>query len=465
MPTKITWCDETWNPVVGCSKISPACNACYAEKIAMRFHATYNDVVTNKKGWTGKILVREHIMEQPLHWRKPRRIFVVSMGDLFHKNVPRVVISRIIGIMVKAHWHTFMLLTKRPDRMAKVLGWMEKGLGPLPKNIWCGTTIENQEQADARVPELLKVNAAVRFVSVEPCLSHLDLLPYLQGGDLNEQKGEGVSCTDGAWGIRGGRRRNNLAEGGACRRGNIIFEDASNSQKGVHKHQDGISGSRVYQRQGKDVRGSAQNRMDGLEPFRYPRGSGDKPQGRQQDELPPIEPGSRDKAAERESRHRGSWEKTQSPKWREERYGKTDDRGRGEDKDVVQSRISTPMENCQNVRDHTVRSVLRPSSEKLESPKLDWVICGGESGPGARPMHPHWPEDLRDQCVEAGVPFLFKQWGEWSNYFNGLHGLPGWPKAHGCHGFSDGMVVHKIGKKVAGRKLDGKLWDQYPEVK
>ena len=195
MPTKITWCDETWNPTVGCSKKSPGCLNCYAEKIAMRFHARYDDVVTDKNGWTGKVLVREQVMEQPLHWRKPRRVFVVSMGDLFHPGVPAPVQRKIFGVMLASPHHTFMLLTKRPSNMRAFINEYVRDIfdmgdrkrlpdqdkAVLPSHIWCGTTVVNQEEAEKRIPPLLAIKCAVRFVSVEPMLGPVNLSRYMGG--------------------------------------------------------------------------------------------------------------------------------------------------------------------------------------------------------------------------------------------------------------------------------------------
>lgn len=223
--TKIEWATATWNPWIGCSKVSPACDNCYAEQYANRF-GDFNKIRRTS----------DATFYAPLKWKEPKRIFVCSLSDFFHENVPIGWFQEAITIMKKCPQHIFMLLTKRPENMVNRL--LASNLS-LPKNVWLGVTAENQEQADKRIPYLLNMPAALHFVSCEPLLGPVDL--KLCEEDTNNP--------------------------------NNIYEDR-----------------RHY---------------------------------------------------------------------------------------------------------------------------LNWVICGGESGPKARPMHPDWARSLRDQCAAARVPFLFKQWGEW----------------------------------------------------
>lgn len=257
--TRIEWTDATWNPVTGCTKVSEGCDHCYAETIAHRFAGT----AAYPNGFD--VTLRPERLDQPLRWRRPRRIFVNSMSDLFHKDVPDEYIARVFAVMALAPQHTFQVLTKRPGRMRSLFTsvdfWRTVGyicddagnpdvapdrLHPAP-NVWLGVSVENQKWADVRIPELLATPAAVRFLSCEPLLGPVDLAPWL-------------------------------------------------------------------------------------------------------------------------------WEGVKQPT----------DYGTGVEYDVAPSYA------------------------------LDWVIVGGESGAGARPMHPAWARSLRDQCTAAGVPFLFKQWGEWA---------------------------------------------------
>lgn len=348
--TKIEWTDATWNPVTGCTKVSEGCDHCYAETIAHRFAGTK----AYPNGFD--VTLRPERLDQPLRWQRPRQIFVNSMSDLFHKDVPDEYIARVFAVMALAPQHTFQILTKRPGRMRSfvqdnckcgrhgarahvrsAMAWAVSRANPdripgvpddaedrvlrvdwpLP-NVWLGTSVENQKWADVRVPLLLDTPAAVRFLSCEPLLGPVDLTPWQwcnrDGGDY---KGAGSSryC------------RLHLGHEGACR-----------------------------------------------------------------------------------------------------------------------------------------TAILK---------QLDWVIVGGESGPGARPMHPEWARSLRDQCTAAGVPFLFKQWGEWAPI--GPDDMPGtrddfWMDATGKGSFYSTRyqsgVAHmaKIGKRAAGRELNGRTWDEYPEA-
>ncbi|MGH9095123.1 MAG: DUF5131 family protein [Acidimicrobiales bacterium] len=263
---------KTWNPVVGCSHTSPGCDGCYAARDAfgrLSGNPTYAGLAERRHPdelprFTGEIRLLPDRLDQPLRWRKPARVFVNSMSDLFHPDVPDSFIAQVFGVMKAAHGHTFQILTKRSRRMADLLsaGWFEDTADdycaeishydtqwPLP-NVWLGTSIESQAYA-FRARHLLETPAAVRFVSAEPLLGPLDLTEYLQDRD---ETGQG----------------------------------------------------RVLRTLGHPVR------------------------------------------------------------------------------------LALVVPSCQ---------------------RLDWVICGGESGPGARPMRPEWARSLRDRCLAAGVAFHFKQAG------------------------------------------------------
>lgn len=311
--TGIEWTDATWNPVTGCDKVSAGCDHCYAETLAHRFDGTPQF----PNGF--RVTLRPDRLNQPLRWRRPRRIFVNSMSDLFHDDVPRDYVAEVWAVMAWSPHHTFQILTKRHGRMRNLLSsrqfrslvddyWYEFGRGynlaakvghpghpydrwPLP-NVWLGVSAENQQWADIRIPALLDTPADVRFVSAEPLLGPITLadewLPTRCGN---------CDCDMGC----------NPAPGG-----------------------------------------------------------------------------------------------------------------------------------------------------------LDWVIVGGESGHGARPMHTDWARGLRDQCQASGVAFLFKQWGEHvtveqmtaeaAKKYSG----PAWDGTDG--------VPWRVGKRAAGRELDGRTWDQYPEA-
>lgn len=185
--SKIEWCDASWNPVTGCEKISPGCDHCYAETFAERWRGTPGHHFEN--GFD--VTLRPERLEQPLHWKRPRRIFVNSMSDLWHQDVPDRFIAEVFAVMATARQHTYLVLTKRHGRMRSLLKsndfrLMVMGLAAardefrrspiLPlSNIWLGVSVESQKWADIRVPALLDTPAAVRFVSAEPLLGPVDL--------------------------------------------------------------------------------------------------------------------------------------------------------------------------------------------------------------------------------------------------------------------------------------------------
>ncbi len=243
--TKIQWCETSWNPIRGCSMVSTGCSRCYAERVAARFSGPglpYEGTIGGNGKWNGVIkLVEEHLLD-PLRWKRPRRVFVNSMSDLFHENCPDEWVHRVFMVMASSRRHIFQILTKRPERMAdyfKRFAWgdiiamarqecenrppfgkMNEAdhlsaqyqiddtfsgtrpsiLGeehyhdakpprlpqawPLP-NIWLGCSVENQATADERIPHLLRCPAAVRFLSVEPLLGPVEIQDMLMGTDRN----------------------------------------------------------------------------------------------------------------------------------------------------------------------------------------------------------------------------------------------------------------------------------------
>lgn len=164
--SKIEWTESTWNPVTGCTKISAGCKNCYAARMALRLQAMGNP--RYKNGF--KVTLHHDLIELPLSWKKPRVIFVNSMSDLFHKDVPFDFILKVFKAMEKASWHTFQILTKRSERLMKLAPYL-----PWPENVWQGVSVEN-EQVSFRIDHLRKVPAKVRFLSCEPLIGPLDHL-------------------------------------------------------------------------------------------------------------------------------------------------------------------------------------------------------------------------------------------------------------------------------------------------
>ena len=200
--SKIEWTDATWNVVIGCDKVSPGCDHCYAIRTAHRMQANPNPKIaaayagTEADGeWTGQVNLVEDRLTLPLSWTRPRRIFVNAQSDLFHKDVPDEFIARVWAVMALAPQHTFQILTKRHGRMRSLLNSehfkdlvaveMAGPLNPHPRealdlhwprrNVWLGVSVEDQQRADLRIPALLDTPAAVRWLSCEPLLGPVSL--------------------------------------------------------------------------------------------------------------------------------------------------------------------------------------------------------------------------------------------------------------------------------------------------
>jgi protein gp37 len=192
----IEWTESTWNPVTGCTKVSPGCKHCYAERLAKRLRAMGQPNYANGFDLT----LHRHALERPLQWRKPQVIFVNSMSDLFHAEVPIDFIEEVFAVMRRAHWHTFQVLTKRGSRLAEVapkLDW--------PPNVWMGVSVERSDYVH-RIDELRTVGAAVRFLSLEPLLGPLASLNlrHIDWVIVGGESGPGARRMDPAWvtGIR-----------------------------------------------------------------------------------------------------------------------------------------------------------------------------------------------------------------------------------------------------------------------
>lgn len=245
MSTKIEWTNETWNPIIGCSKISDGCMGCYAEKMAYRLASMalnkqeyttldgYINVLHLKKGdkrhtWNGKTHFQQSQLNKPFKFKKPTMFFVCSMGDLFHESVPFEWILQVWDVMAQNLKHTFQVLTKRPDRMLEFYKWLgnkcksdgfdsipSSSEDPLdyidtPNHIWIGTTVENQEMANERIPILVEIPAKVRFLSCEPLLSDIyfdifkgdsiiSYLSYIQWVVAGKETGSNSRFMDKIW--------------------------------------------------------------------------------------------------------------------------------------------------------------------------------------------------------------------------------------------------------------------------
>lgn len=327
--SNIEWCHHTFNPWSGCTKVSPACEHCYAE---VNYSVKMRGVKWGKRG--NRIIASDSMWKQPLAWNRKaeaegvrKRVFCASLADVFESSTTLPAEAawdvfqarrRVFGIVRLTPYLDWLFLTKRPENvMSKVPEeWLRDG---FPANVWIGTTVENQEWADKRIPHLLKIPAKVRFLSVEPMLGPVDL----------------------------------------------------------EKRYINVSGGYCY----------------------YPLG------------------------------------------------GHYADRGETD-------------ENGQAMFD----------GRTWKGNGIDWVICGGESGNKARPMHPDWVRSLRDQCVAAGVPFHFKQWGNWqpleplADEFPSCGDTPDGIAKKPVHDWDDYRYSVNVGKHVAGRILEGRTWDDLPVI-
>lgn len=239
--SNIEWTDVTWNPVIGCAHVAEGCRNCYAEKMSKRLAAMgqddYAQVIDSKGRFNGKAIPRPDTLAEPLHWRKPRKVFVNSMSDLFHKDVPFEFIAAVYGVVAACPQHTFQILTKRPERMLEFMQWVSEeaerasGSGirinpdalvrgrrnvelhaqgkspmldraagwPLP-NVWHGVSVAEQKDADKNIPILLQVPSAIRFVSAEPLIGDV----YLQANWLDRMVAQAFGGHSLDWVIAGG---------------------------------------------------------------------------------------------------------------------------------------------------------------------------------------------------------------------------------------------------------------------
>src|SRR5580704_11325810 len=187
----IEWTDATWNPVTGCTKISPGCKNCYAERLSKRLRAMGQPNYRN--GFN--LSLQPQMLELPLRWKSPKRIFVNSMSDLFHTDVPSSFIKEVFEVMRKAHWHQYQVLTKRSERLLE----LDKELGWAPQ-IWMGVSVEN-ERYKHRIADLRKTSAHVKFLSLEPLLGSLGRLDLrrIDWAIVGGESGPGARPVDPAW--------------------------------------------------------------------------------------------------------------------------------------------------------------------------------------------------------------------------------------------------------------------------
>lgn len=230
--TKISWTQDTWNPIAGCTKISPGCEHCYAEIMSRRLAAMrktgYENVIDYRGKWNNHVEMMPSALKKPLHWKKPRMIFVNSMSDLFHNNIPDWYVNSVFDVMIRANWHIYQVLTKRPDRMLNALRGMRFG-----EHIWLGVTMEDQQRADERGKIFRSVGPAVRFLSLEPMLEPIEI-PFIEKWNwviVGGESGPGARLFDWDWArsVRDQCREYGIPffmkQGGGVRNARRKFED------------------------------------------------------------------------------------------------------------------------------------------------------------------------------------------------------------------------------------------------
>lgn len=435
--THIEWTDATWNIITGCSVVSAGCKHCYAMKLAgtrLAHHPSRAGLTIDTAAgpvWNGEVRFNDQWLLQPLDWTKPRRIFVCAHGDLFHESVPDEWICVVFAIMASAPQHTFQVLTKRSQRArlwfermrdrATAEGYLHECLKgrmgydhprrpavnltawPLP-NVWLGVSVEDQAAADARIPDLLLTPAAARWISAEPLLGPLDLKGWGEASPSPVPLDAPSTWADYAWPEWVPHQQREQIE-------SFWAESYGRGPRAWIadniKQRTPATGATV----GVRLRGNES--MVDIVPARSP-----------------------------EADARGRY----IHRWNNIGVVLLDD-GR-----LLYAGVSAGP--------GWLAKWLQ--SDRTYARRLHWVVVGGESGPGARPMNPNWARDLRDQCSAAGVPFLFKQWGQWAPIVGAHHfsdqdaenvGYGGWQAA-----------MQRVGKKRAGRTLDGVEHNGFPEV-
>lgn len=469
--TKIEWATDVWNPLAGCSLVSPGCTNCYAMKMAARIErmsrgqqASYRDevstyappgestisphgthyvgttkIVNGKPVWTGKVaLAPEHILTAPLRWRRPRMVFVNSMSDLFHESIPDAWIDRVFAVMALAPQHTFQILTKRSARMRDYFtgrrtefGRAARALMELPhskteaEHEGAADALDLSDLADGRpLPNVwLGVSAEDQpraderipdLLATPAAVRFVSAEPLLSALDLSkwlhDGRREGLSGSGRLRAVQS-RGRQDLAPGEVDGRWRGVQPDLhAANPRGDERRASGKLSSGTVQGWGCAQKSErASDHMDGSEPETNSARHGSEPSGRQQAEQRSRELGNRDASAERATLAHAPCAEEEGSTRREEliRSGDREASDRNPRDLGVKGHVAT--RHSEPIRDHAIDGLGDRGSEKLGSPSLSWIIAGSESGPGARPMSLDWVRSIRDQCAAAKVAFFFKQ--------------------------------------------------------
>ncbi len=428
--SKIEWTGKTWNPTTGCTKVSAGCKNCYAETM----HARLTRMGQEKYSEPFET-VRFHpdSLDVPLRRKKPTTWFVNSMSDLFHKDVTNEQIAAVFGVMAACPQHAFQVLTKRAARLPEWFAWIESrshsasgpsfdvadfarketGLDPavhapwpLP-HVWIGVSVEDQKTADERLPYLRQTPATVRFVSYEPALGPVDFsewIGYNPVHDSDTERREGLPR--GARGlVRDTTERRDLEGASATQepqgQGHGSPGDTSQNRR---RERSGLPQRELHGGRGSDLRAGSQASVAPLQRTDT-AGADDQSQKRQQGGQPVIQSGAGDILGTGQARPRGSGQN--EPEWGEKQQRETESLRHQRDSSQAVGRGMSEIDRdgLRSQRQDDIKN--RPRSEVA----IHWIICGGESGPGARPMNIEWARAIVRQCRAAGVAPFCKQLG------------------------------------------------------
>lgn len=495
-PTGIEWTDATWNPIRGCSRVSEGCRNCYAETVARRFNGPgqpYEGLIARGGQWNGQVRLVPEKLDEPLRWRKPRKVFCNSMSDVFHENVPDEFIDSIFAAMALAPHHTFQVLTKRPERMFRYMTDERVAFRVL---VAMDCLAVDFEMAGIREKWLSVPDFPGYFVSNHGNVSSshgaehalLSLRGHPQGYRSVSLRREGRTHEHLVHRLvlRAFVREPREREEARHRNGNKADNRIANLSWGTKA--ENMQDSARHGTAGVWMKGRTTLDAATVEAIRERRKAGallkdlEDEYGIDKRRISAIANGKIYKAAQLAWPLPSVWlgVSVEDQATADERIPlllRTPAAVRWVSAEPLLGEVDItqwlwPIQPCRNCpcpdpqNDRTGLDDCCRDPDLLPS-ALDWLVAGGESGPGARPMHPDWVRSLRDQCQAAGVPFHFKQHGEWI-------GVPDLRNLPGGHGPGFGLFDHcpfdldheavRIGKKRAGRELDGRTWDEYPEA-
>lgn len=425
--TTIEYLDYTWNPIaMRCTPVSIGCVNCWHLRLCNRMAANPNFSDEIRAAYAGKSPPRiiEKRLEEPGHTKKGGIVGVQFMGDLFHDDVDDETIMGIIDVMLDTPYHTYQILTKRPKRMKWIIDdYLDYIVSPLPDNIWLGVTAENQEMADERIPVLLQIPASVRFVSVEPMLGAIDLSPYL-----------GYNTHIGDTGYENNKRRNTLRAGENGRVENRqSWEGVENKEWSASEGREKNS-ARIFTSEKDDKRNTSPHRSASLGIPSLFRENTDRKnnqsQRRNKGQQPSLKFGNSNIFGEHETRFQDGAKRTVGTGKSSEQINKRGDCNYSRNIRTGESNTSGDCEELQCISPDNIKNCeggqaqdgkgnnrglhddeTTKHQERFRG-QIHQVICGGETGHGAREMKLEWAWSLAQQCGDANIPFFFKKFGD-----------------------------------------------------